>query len=287
MAVGVGLVVLVAAVEGGVPEGKGVGADLGAAEIRDVPDLRDVEMAPAAAAGGEGLGAHGAGAGGAVCPVEFWACGLGGPAAGRCVEASRFCGGCHNNGAGAAMWRDGAKKEGAAMVEAYLRVLDLEFFEVTEAFCGLADENVWKRPAEALLSVGELAGHIAFWLASRLAGEGKDGTWRPDTEKCRVSSPLIDSRFAYYPGTLAAEPSEEHRAMTAEQVCAELLRVHRETVAAFRALNPDPDSLAPGWGEPPERTYGDFLRYSIFHVAYHTGQMYSARHLLGEETPDN
>jgi hypothetical protein len=173
------------------------------------------------------------------------------------------------------------------MVEAYLSVLELGFFEVAEAFNGLADENVWKRPAETLLSVGEMAGHIAYWLALRLAGEGKDGTWRPDLTKCPVSSPLIDDRFAYYPATMAAPPSEEHRAMTAEQVCRELLRVHKETVAHFRALKPDLDSAAPGWGWPPEHTYGEFLKYAIFHVSYHTGQMYSVRHLLGEDTPDN
>jgi hypothetical protein len=171
------------------------------------------------------------------------------------------------------------------MLEAYLSVLELDFFEVTEAFRGLADGNVWKRPAEGLLSVGELAGHIAYWEAARLAGEGKEGTWRPDLTKCRVSSPLIDDRFAYYPMTIAAPPSEEHLAMSAEQVCRELLRVNEEAVAYLRALNPDLDSPAPGW--PPEWTYAQTLKYQAFHVAYHTGQMYTVRHLLGEETPDN
>ncbi|MEO7717047.1 MAG: hypothetical protein ABIY70_12660 [Capsulimonas sp.] len=48
------------------------------------------------------------------------------------------------------------------MTEAYLEVLDLGYFEAPFAFEGLADENVWKRPAPGLLSVGELAGHIAY-----------------------------------------------------------------------------------------------------------------------------
>ena len=67
------------------------------------------------------------------------------------------------------------------------------YYEVKFAFEGLADENVWKRPAEGLLSVGELAGHIAYWEAVRLAGEGEE------PEKCRVSSLLIDPRFGYLP----------------------------------------------------------------------------------------
>src|SRR5687767_5051185 len=98
------------------------------------------------------------------------------------------------------------------MLEAYLKVLDEGYFEVTEAFRGLADENVWKRPAEGLLSVGELAGHVAYWLAVRLAGEG--GESEADVAKCRVSSPLIDYRFWYYPATIATPPSEQHLQMT-------------------------------------------------------------------------
>lgn len=180
------------------------------------------------------------------------------------------------------------------MLEAYLECLELAYFEMTEAFKGLRDEHVWKRPADGLLSVGEIAGHVAHWEAVRLAGptartSGAAGTlggnpW-PDLAKCRVRSPLIDPRFRYYPITLANPPSEQHFAMTADQVCRELLRVHAEAVAHFRALNPDPASTPPGW--PPHWTYGESLKYTVFHVSYHVGQIYSARHLLAEETPDN
>ena len=52
------------------------------------------------------------------------------------------------------------------MVEACLKLLDLGYYELKIAFEGLADENVWKRPTPGLLSVGELAGHIAFWEAA-------------------------------------------------------------------------------------------------------------------------
>jgi DinB family protein len=169
------------------------------------------------------------------------------------------------------------------MVEAYLEVLELAYFEVKIAFEGLADEHVWKRPAEGLLSVGELAGHIAYWEAVRLAGES--GGPESDLVKCRVSSPLIDPRFSYYPRTKANPPSEQHLAMTAEQVCSELVRVQEEAIAHFKALSPDLERTAPGL--PANYTYGEFLKYAVFHVSYHAGQMYSVRHLLGEETPDN
>ena len=169
------------------------------------------------------------------------------------------------------------------MLDELLESLELGYFEVGEAFKGLADEHVWQRPPGGLLSVGELAGHIAYWEAVRLGYDGEDGDSRPDLTKCKVKSLLVDERFRYYPSTLGQGPSSEHRAMTAEQVAKELVRVHKESVAHFRALNPDLTAKAPSW----HSTYADYLRYAAFHVAYHTGQMYSARHLLGEETPDN
>jgi hypothetical protein len=171
------------------------------------------------------------------------------------------------------------------MLDTYLKALDLCYFEVTEAFKGLADEHVWKRPEGGLLSVGELAGHVAYWEAVRFGGAGKDGSSSPDLSTCKVTSPIIDPRFAYYSTTIATHPSEEHLAMTAEQVLTELMRVHQEAMALLKALNPNLEAQAPWWS--PRSNYGELLRYVAFHVAYHTGQMYSVRHLLGEVTPDN
>jgi hypothetical protein len=170
------------------------------------------------------------------------------------------------------------------MVDAYIAVLELDFFELKEAFGGLKDENIWKRPAAGLLSVGELAGHIAYWFAGRLASEG-DGTGHPDLSKCKVQSLLIDRRFSYYPNTIPSKPSDEHLAMSAEQVLGELLRIHQESIVALRTSNPDLDSPVPGYQS--FWTWRETLKYQCFHVAYHIGQMYSVRHCLGEETPDN
>ena len=169
------------------------------------------------------------------------------------------------------------------MVDAYLELLELAYFEIKIAFEGLADENVWKRPAEGLLSVGELAGHLAYWEAIRLAGESEG----PDADqvKCPVSSPLIDPRFSYYPKTKTNPPSEQHLAMTADQVCRELVRVHEEAIAHFKARSPDLESKAAGI--PANYTYREFLKYAVFHVSYHAGQVYSVRHLLGDATPHN
>ena len=62
----------------------------------------------------------------------------------------------------------------------------------------------------------------------------------------------------------------------------ELLRVHEEAVAHFKALNPDMESPVPGL--PAYWTYGTSLKYLVFHVAYHVGQIvYLARQFAGDK----
>ena len=165
------------------------------------------------------------------------------------------------------------------MLEAYIKLLELGYYELQFALEGMAADKVWVRPAPTLLSVGEIAGHIAYWEAVRFAGEGSD------LAQCKIKSPLVDNRFTYYPHTVPELPGPEHLALSAEDLYAEMTRVHQEAMAAYQEMAPDPDSPIPGC--PSGFTYQQYLEYASFHIAYHIGQMYSVRHLLGEETPDN
>lgn len=164
-------------------------------------------------------------------------------------------------------------------MEQLLKQMDGCFFELGEALKGLQDDNVWLRPSHTLLSVGELLGHIVYWLSIRLAGEGED------LSKCKVQSAMIDPRFRYYDTSLATPPSPEHMSMCSQDVSEEVARIYSEAVSHFRTLSPDLSE--PTQGYPGNFTYGTMLEYTVFHIAYHTGQIYSARHLLGETTVDN
>jgi uncharacterized damage-inducible protein DinB len=64
-------------------------------------------------------------------------------------------------------------------------------------------------------------------------------------------------------------------------VIAEVLRVH-DLAKSFVVDKKIADPYPGQW-----QTWGNLLQYQAFHVAYHTGQAYSARHLLGHETEDN
>jgi len=169
------------------------------------------------------------------------------------------------------------------MLEAYLACLDLAYFEVTEAFKDLSDNSVWVRPTPGLLSIGELAGHVAYWEAVRFGGDGLDGMSSRDLSNCNIQSPLLDDQFGYYTSNITQPPTDAHREMSASQVQDELLRIHSEAMAFLKERNPGMADKAPHW----HTNFGDLLKYMIFHVSYHTGQMYSVRHLMGDATPDN
>ena len=155
-----------------------------------------------------------------------------------------------------------------ANLDLLVKALDTAIWEMGEAFKNLPDQDAWKRAHPRLLSVGELAAHVAYW-------EGK--SFFPDG----VESPLSVEAAQYYTGTAGAPFQLK---LSAEEIYAEVKRIHGICKSEFVANPHDSEEQNPcrkGW------TWGTTLEYQAFHVAYHTGQMYSVRHLLGHETTDN
>lgn len=147
--------------------------------------------------------------------------------------------------------------------------------EFAIALENLPDQDLWKRAHPRLLSVGELTGHVAYWQGVWILGEGND---RPEMADLPIQSPLLDHAFRYYTSTVESAFSLE---LGTAEVLEELVRVHRAAKAFV--FEKEKDEPCPGqWG-----TWGNIIQYQAFHVAYHTGQVYSVRHMLGHETEDN
>lgn len=149
-----------------------------------------------------------------------------------------------------------------------LDALDLAHWELSEAFKELPDGDVWRRADPRLLSVGEIAVHIGYWEAQSFLGDHYSGPFAVDAKNYYRSN--VDKPIAL--------------TLTSEDVFAELQRIHADSKAAFLAEMPALDHKNPyreGW------TWGFTLQYQAFHIAYHAGQIYSVRHLLGHETVDN
>ncbi|MBS1724699.1 MAG: DinB family protein [Armatimonadetes bacterium] len=155
-----------------------------------------------------------------------------------------------------------------AAFDVLIKSLDSSVWEMSEAFKGLPDADVWQRPDPRLLSVGELAAHVAYWEALSFLGEG-------------FESPLTKDLPRYYTSNVS-QPFTAN--LGAEAVFNEVKRIHEACKAAFLS---QPHELAELNPFRQDWTWEYVFIYQAFHFGYHTGQMYSVRHLLGHETADN
>lgn len=160
-------------------------------------------------------------------------------------------------------------------LESLIEAWDEGHREFGIAFEGLSDEDLWTRAHPRLLSVGELAGHVAYWQAVWAMGGGNA---KPDLDQLPIQSPFVNHAFRYYSTSVDVPFKLE---MGTAEVVDEVMKVHEAAKAVVKGKGKD--EVYPGqWG-----TWGSFVQYQAFHVAYHTGQAYSVRHLLGHETEDN
>jgi hypothetical protein len=155
-----------------------------------------------------------------------------------------------------------------AKLDLLIKALDTAHWELGEAFKGLQDVDVWQRPHPKLWSIGEISSHIAFWEDNGLTGGKSD-------------SPFLQQYARYYSSEL---PDPLVIDMGAEALYREVQRVHGVCKASLLELDPAEEEKNPfreGW------SWRQTVEYQAFHVAYHTGQIYTVRHLFGHETEDN
>jgi hypothetical protein len=105
-----------------------------------------------------------------------------------------------------------------AALDMVVKAWDTAHWEMGEAFKGLPEADVWKRPHPRLLSVGELAAHVAYWEAQSFFGEGFETSL---TAGGRYYTANVDEPFGL--------------SMGAEEVYAEVKRVHDAAKASFLA----------------------------------------------------
>lgn len=155
-----------------------------------------------------------------------------------------------------------------ANIDQLIKAWDSAHWELSESFRDLPDDDVWVRVHPKLFSVGELAAHIAYGEAHAFFGGN-------------FASPLLETPVQYYPKSI---DTPLVLPMTGAEVFAELERIHlaaKESLVASPHEYEDPSPYREGW------TWGYVVEYHAFHLAYHTGQIYAVRHVLGHDTVDN
>lgn len=166
-----------------------------------------------------------------------------------------------------------------AKLETLIKAWDEAVWEFTLVFEGLEDADVWRRPNPRLLSIGELAGHVAYWEAIRSVEPAPDPA--EDLSQVPIKSPLVDGAFRYYTDEVDKPVALN---LSAAEVLAEFKRVHEESRAVVARVERDTDDAVEG---AKGATWGQYVQYHGFHAAYHAGQAYSVRHLFGHTTTDN
>lgn len=155
------------------------------------------------------------------------------------------------------------------------------YFETDLVLGGIRPENVHRRPGPGLLSISEHLAHVARSEGSiiRRFLLGEDGgAWQ--------TSVLTRSVFGWPPTMLESPVDRDLSGMSLKDLTDEYLLLHQRCYEAAQTLTlPAQHTFVDDWDRVV--TVRDRLRIAAYHVAYHCGQIYSARHLLGEDTPEN
>lgn len=155
------------------------------------------------------------------------------------------------------------------------------YFETDLMFEGLRPENLHRRPASNLLSISEHCAHLVRSEASivnRYLFGQLEAEW--------ADTPMRKRLFGWPPTMLESPVDSELLRMSIHEVRAALLAEHDRCYDLAQKLElPAEHVFDDDWARCP--TVGDRLKIAAYHVGYHMGQIYTVRHLLGEETPEN
>lgn len=155
------------------------------------------------------------------------------------------------------------------------------YFEADLLFEGLGEGNLHRRPGENLLAVSE---HVAHLVRSEASIVERYLWGRPEDEW--ADTLMRKSQFGWPPTMLDQPVDSELATLTVSEVYGELMSQHTRCYESALSLELDADfEFGDDWDRC--RTVRDRLRIAAYHVAYHAGQIYSVRHLLGEQTPEN
>lgn len=149
-------------------------------------------------------------------------------------------------------------------------------------FEGLAEKHLHARPGPGALSISEGCAHLmrseASIILRYLFGEPPE-LWEDHF--------MLKAPYGWPPDILMAPVDLRLREMTAKEIRLMVLDRHERLYQRSSSLDLPLDHRFEDDWSGPAPTVEVRLRFAAYHVAYHAGQMYEARHLLGETTPDN
>ncbi len=155
------------------------------------------------------------------------------------------------------------------------------YFEADLLFEGLSESHLHQRPAGNLLAISE---HVAHVVRSEASIVERYLLGHPEED---WANSLMRQKPFGWPPTLIESPVHPDLAqLSIQDVYESFLSEHRRCLESALKLNrPASYEFDDDWQRCV--TVRDRLRIAAYHVGYHAGQIYTVRHLFGEETPEN
>lgn len=152
--------------------------------------------------------------------------------------------------------------------EVLFRSIRTAIWELGEAITDMPETDLWTRAHPKLWGVGEILGHIAVGFSQNMLGGDENS----------VAGKEGPRYYGEGPEELNQLP------LTCEQLYKEIQRLSELSFKHFEDSGQEMQDTNP---HRPDWTWHQSFEYMAFHVAYHAGQIYSVRHMLGHETVDN
>ncbi|MBI1731044.1 DinB family protein [Candidatus Acetothermia bacterium] len=166
-------------------------------------------------------------------------------------------------------------------VKAIIEMLDHNYIDTRNAFRGLEEKYLHVRPIPRTLAISEIAAHIAYCEAQAVFGR----LFGLPRKSWSVTSPFFYSKYSYPPNMYTTPIRQELLEMGVAEVRDELFRIHQLVMAKLHDFEGTPEERLKGaWGRG--KNVRNHLSYLVFHVAYHTGQLFLTRQFLREKGRD-
>jgi hypothetical protein len=163
-------------------------------------------------------------------------------------------------------------------MQAIIQMLDHNYIDTRNVFRGLEEKHLHMRPIPRTLAISEIAAHIAYCEAKAVFGR----LFNLSRKSWGVTSPFFYSKYSYPSNMYTSPVRPELLEMSVAEARDELFRIHELVMTKLHDFegNPD-DELEGAWGKG--KTVRNHLSYLVFHVAYHTGQLFLTRQFLREK----
>lgn len=167
-------------------------------------------------------------------------------------------------------------------VQTLIDAWNWSYIDMADALDEIAPEHLHLRPSPDLICISEQIAHLMRSESSiigRYIFNEPESVW--------AANFLTQPPYGWPPDILLAPVDPRLKSLSQADLKQHLDANHQRLLEKAQTLDLPPGHPFQDDWSGPAPTLEVRLRFAAYHVAYHVGQIYQTRHLLGEITPDN